>query len=94
MNGELTVNSTPGEGSIFEFTTTLGRVPESKCTETSCCPKPAQRLVLEHDKLRGARVILVDAHPVRQVFSNIHALTDLGGRSSFAKRLLMDSLIT
>ncbi|KAG0604865.1 hypothetical protein M758_9G014700 [Ceratodon purpureus] len=66
MNGELTVNSTPGEGSIFEFTLTLGRAPEPKCTETTCCPRPTQLSASEHDKLKGARVILVDTHPVRQ----------------------------
>lgn len=65
MNGELTVNSTPGEGSIFEFTMTLGMAPDSKYPEKPCCLKSDQP---NHDKLKGARVILVDTHPVRQVF--------------------------
>lgn len=91
MNGELTVNSTPGEGSIFEFTLTLGRAPEPKCTETTCCPRPTQLSASEHDKLKGARVILVDTHPVRQVFFDIHALIDSGSRSSFGE-IIFDGL--
>lgn len=64
------MNSTPGEGSIFEFTMTLGMAPDSKYPEKPCCLKSDQP---NHDKLKGARVILVDTHPVRQVFFHFHA---------------------
>lgn len=73
MNGELTVNSTPGEGSIFEFTMTLGLAPEPKCTGTTCCPRRDQLPISNHDNFKGARVVLVDSHPVRQVFFHFHA---------------------
>lgn len=70
MNGELSVNSTPGEGSVFEFTLTLGLAGLDPlcCPENSaCCVKPEQQPPLEHAKLTGAKIILVDTHPVRQV---------------------------
>ena len=92
MNGELTVNSTPGEGSIFEFTMTLGLPPEPQCSDTSCCPSHTQELVSEHDKLKGARVILVDSHPVRQVFSNIYAFA-MFRRHEFFCEMIIDELV-
>ena len=64
------MNSTHGEGSVFEFTLTLGLagMDPSCCPENSaCCVKPEQQPPLEHAKLTGAKIILVDTHPVRQV---------------------------
>jgi histidine kinase 2/3/4 (cytokinin receptor) len=66
MNGELTVNSTPEEGSVFEFTLTLGYA-EPACMENLGYVKSVQQpAITEEQKLRGTRVILVDTHPVRQ----------------------------
>lgn len=64
------MNSTPGEGSVFEFTLTLGLAATDPlcCRENSgCCVQPEQQPPLEHAKLSGAKIILVDTHPVRQV---------------------------
>lgn len=73
MKGDITVNSNPGEGSVFELTVTLGLPPEPFYTNWEAgCVKPDQKPTADHEKLRGARVILVDTHPVRQVSSIIH----------------------
>lgn len=67
MKGDITVNSNPGEGSVFELTVTLGLPPEPFYTNWEAgCVKPDQKPTADHEKLRGARVILVDTHPVRQ----------------------------
>lgn len=75
MNGELTVNSTPGEGSVFEFTMSLGLAPEAKCSGT-CCVSPDDSTIKCGSSLRGARIILVDTHPVRQVRYYFHFVFD------------------
>ncbi len=66
MNGQLTFNSLPGEGSLFEFTLPLCVIESSHCDTHSCCPK-RQGPTIDGEKLRGMRVVLVDNHPIRQV---------------------------
>jgi len=65
MNGQLTFNSLPGEGSLFEFTLPLRVIESSHCDTHSCCPK-RQGPTIDRKKLRGMRVVLVDNHPIRQ----------------------------
>ncbi|KAG6554893.1 hypothetical protein Mapa_003477 [Marchantia paleacea] len=61
MNGKLTVSSTPGKGSVFEFTLKV----ESKGAERLEQSK-AEWSEFGEEKLKGTRVVLVDEHPVRQ----------------------------
>ncbi|BBN13039.1 arabidopsis histidine kinase 2/3/4 (cytokinin receptor) [Marchantia polymorpha subsp. ruderalis] len=61
MNGKLTVSSTPGKGSVFEFTLKV----ESKGAERLEQSK-AEWSDFGEEKLKGTRVVLVDEHPVRQ----------------------------
>lgn len=68
MDGQLTVTSNAGEGSVFEFTLPLGLPEPTAGSALSCCSKPTWPPV-QDEKLNGMRVVLVDSHPVRQVKS-------------------------
>jgi hypothetical protein len=65
--GEITVNSKPGEGSVFTFSMTLptsGQCGHLNQVSLSMKRQPSD---VDDDKLKGIRVLLVDSHPVRQV---------------------------
>jgi histidine kinase 2/3/4 (cytokinin receptor) len=64
--GEISVNSKPGDGSVFKFSLTF---PTSgQCGNLSQISLSMKRQLsdIEEEKLRGIRILLVDPHPVRQ----------------------------
>ncbi len=71
--GEISVNSKPGDGSVFKFSLTF---PTSgQCGNLSQISLSMKRQLsdIEEEKLRGIRILLVDPHPVRQVRDLIKA---------------------
>ena len=71
MNGEITVRSKVGAGSVFEFTLPVSVANVSDRSKPSCSIFPP-----EDKRLNGMHVILVDSNLVRQVllFSEIFNL--------------------
>jgi histidine kinase 2/3/4 (cytokinin receptor) len=67
MNGQLYAVSQPGQGSVFEFSLSLG-LPQPGCSDTLGCNNNAksQQAQFDNKNLRGMRVVVVDSHPVRQ----------------------------
>jgi hypothetical protein len=65
--GEITVNSKPGEGSVFTFSMTLPTSGQCGHLNQLSLSMKRQPSDVDDDKLKGIRVLLVDSHPVRQV---------------------------
>lgn len=64
MNGQLTVRSKPGTGSVFEFTLPVS-VPEQM--QENNLARGKIEMQPEDKKLNGMQVALVDSNLVRQV---------------------------
>ncbi len=62
MDGELGVESVPGTGSTFWFTSRLARRESPLATSA----EPAERSPLLHISLRGHRLLLVEDNPINQ----------------------------
>lgn len=69
MNGQLTVRSKPGTGSVFEFTLPVSVPEQMQDNNLACCGKIEMQP--EDKKLNGMQVVLVDSNLVRQVLRSL-----------------------